>query len=77
MIGGFAPTQPNLVQSFKQGAIDQSSSNRRIFDLGDVTTLAIKSLRTGLRNRGLTVRVDEGTVVRIILPRVAPVGSTE
>jgi PAS domain S-box-containing protein len=47
-----------LVQSFKQVAIDQSSSNRRIFDLGDITAQAIKSLRAGLRNGGLTVRVD-------------------
>ena len=47
-----------LVQSFKQVAIDRSSSNRRIFDLGDITTQAIKSLRAGLRDRGLTVHLD-------------------
>jgi PAS domain S-box-containing protein len=47
-----------LVQSFKQLAIDRSSSHRRIFDLNDVTTQAIKSLRAGLSNRGLVVRVD-------------------
>jgi signal transduction histidine kinase len=47
-----------LVQSFKQVAIDRSSSNRRIFDLGDITTQADKSLRAGLRNRGLTVGLD-------------------
>src|SRR5271169_2789096 len=48
----------DLVQSFKQLAIDRSSSNRRIFDLGDLTAHAIKSLRLGLRNPDLTVRVD-------------------
>jgi PAS domain S-box-containing protein len=47
-----------LVQSFKQVAIDRSSSSRRIFDLGDITMQAIKSLRAGLRDRGLTVRLD-------------------
>jgi PAS domain S-box-containing protein len=47
-----------LVQSFKQVAIDRSSSNRRIFDLSDITTQAIKSLRAGLRDRGLTVLFD-------------------
>lgn len=47
-----------LVQSFKQVAIDRSSSNRRIFDLGDITAQAIRSLRAGLKDRGLTVRLD-------------------
>jgi PAS domain S-box-containing protein len=47
-----------LVQSFKQVAIDRSSSNRRIFDLGDITMQAIKSLRAGLRDRELAVRLD-------------------
>jgi PAS domain S-box-containing protein len=44
-----------LVQSFKQVAVDRSSSNRRIFDLNDITAQAIKSLRAGFRDRGLTV----------------------
>ena len=47
-----------LVQSFKQVAIDRSSSNRRIFDLSDITAQAIKSLRAGLGDRGLTVLLD-------------------
>ena len=47
-----------LVQSFKQVAIDRSSSNRRIFDLGDITRQAIKSLRAGVQDRGLTVHLD-------------------
>jgi signal transduction histidine kinase len=47
-----------LVQSFKQVAIDRSSSNRRIFDLCDITSQAIKSLRAGLRDRGLTILFD-------------------
>jgi PAS domain S-box-containing protein len=47
-----------LVQSFKQVAVDRSSSNRRMFDLSDITAQVIKSLRAGLRDRGLTVRFD-------------------
>jgi PAS domain S-box-containing protein len=47
-----------LVHSFKQVAIDRNSSNRRIFDLGDITAQAVKSLRAGLSNRDLVVRVD-------------------
>jgi PAS domain S-box-containing protein len=47
-----------LVQSFKQVAIDRSSSNRRIFDLSDTTMQVIKSLAATLRERGLTVRLD-------------------
>jgi PAS domain S-box-containing protein len=47
-----------LVQSFKQVAIDRSSSNRRIFDLSDTTMQAVKSLEARLRDRGLTVRLD-------------------
>ncbi len=47
-----------LVQSFKQVAVDRSSSNWRIFDLSDITAQVIKSLRAGLRDRGLTVRFD-------------------
>jgi len=47
-----------LVQSFKQVAIDRSSSNRRIFDLGDITRQAIKSLRAGVQDRGLTFHLD-------------------
>lgn len=46
-----------LVQSFKQVAIDRSSSNRRIFDLSDTTMQAVKS-SARLRDRGLTVRLD-------------------
>ena len=47
-----------LVQSFKQVAIDRSSSNRRIFDLGDITRQAIKSLRAGVQDRSLTFHLD-------------------
>ncbi len=47
-----------LVQSFKQVAVDRSSSNRRIFDLGDITNQAVKSLRASFKDQSLTVRLD-------------------
>jgi PAS domain S-box-containing protein len=47
-----------LIESFKQVAIDRSYSNRRIFDLGDLTEQIVKSLRPGLRKQNLTLYVE-------------------
>src|ERR1700736_4132701 len=38
----------NLIQSFKQVATDQSYSNQRVFDLGELTEQIVTSLRPGL-----------------------------
>jgi signal transduction histidine kinase len=48
----------NLIKSFKQVAIDHSYSNRRIFDLGDLTEQIVMSLRSGLGKQNLTLAVD-------------------
>jgi PAS domain S-box-containing protein len=48
----------NLIQSFKQVATDQSYSNQRVFDLGDLTEQIVMSLRPGLRKQDLTLNVD-------------------
>lgn len=47
----------DLIQSFKQVAADRNISDRRTFDLGDVTEQVIKGLRFSLR-RDLTVNVE-------------------
>ena len=47
-----------LIESFKQVAIDRSYSNQRIFDLGDLTEQIVKSLRPGLRKQNLTLYVE-------------------
>jgi signal transduction histidine kinase len=39
-------------------AIDRNYSNRRIFDLGDLTEKVIRSLRPGLEQQRVTLRVD-------------------
>src|SRR5712664_128519 len=45
----------NLIQSFKQVATDQSYSNRRVFDLGDLTEQIVLSLRPGPGNQNLAL----------------------
>jgi len=47
----------DLIQSFKQVAADRNVSDRRPFDLGQVTEQVVKGLRFGLR-RNLVVSVD-------------------
>jgi PAS domain S-box-containing protein len=47
-----------LVESFKQVAIDQSYRDRRIFDLGDLTEQVLTGLRPGLRKNNLVLDVD-------------------
>ena len=39
----------DLIQSFKQVAADRNVSDRRAFDLGQVTEQVVKGLRFGLR----------------------------
>jgi signal transduction histidine kinase len=46
----------DLIQSFKEVAADRNFSDRRGFDLGQVTEQIVRSLRSGLRD--LTLRVD-------------------
>src|SRR5713226_374678 len=47
-----------LIQSFKQVAADRNVSDRRRFDLGQVTEQVVKGLRFGLRSQNLTVSVE-------------------
>jgi PAS domain S-box-containing protein len=47
-----------MIESFKQVAIDRNYSNRRVFDLGDLTEKLIRSLRPGLEKQRLTLDVD-------------------
>ena len=42
-----------LIQSFKQVAADRNISDRRRFDLGEVTEQVVKGLRFGLRTKNL------------------------
>ena len=46
-----------LIQSFKQVAADRISSDRRTFDLGDLTEQVVMSLRPSMRERNLTLDV--------------------
>jgi signal transduction histidine kinase len=48
----------DLIQSFKQVAADRNVSDRRRFDLGEVTEQVVKGLRFGLRRKNLTVSVE-------------------
>jgi signal transduction histidine kinase len=48
----------DLIQSFKQVAADRNVSDRRCFDLGEVTEQVVKGLRFGLRSQNLTVSVE-------------------
>jgi signal transduction histidine kinase len=50
----------DLIQSFKQVAADRNVSDRRRFDLGQVTEQVVKGLRFGLRSQNLTVSVECG-----------------
>src|SRR5438132_9722580 len=47
-----------LIQSFKQVATDRSISDRKPFDLGQLTRQVVKGLRFGLRSQNLTVSVE-------------------
>ncbi|CAO3430083.1 PAS domain-containing sensor histidine kinase [Azospirillum doebereinerae] len=47
-----------LVQSFKQVAVDQSSGDRRVFDLGGYVAEILFSLRPRLKRTRLTVALD-------------------
>jgi signal transduction histidine kinase len=47
-----------MIESFKQVAIDRNYSNQRIFDLGDLTEKVIRSLRPALEEQSVTLRVD-------------------
>ncbi|MBR1249718.1 HAMP domain-containing histidine kinase [Bradyrhizobium sp. AUGA SZCCT0169] len=47
-----------LIQSFKQVAADRNVSDRRRFDLGEVTEQVVGGLRFGLRGQNLTVAVE-------------------
>src|SRR5450756_1821961 len=46
-----------LIQSFKQVATDQNYSNRRMFELGDLTEQIVMSLRPGLYEQNLNLNV--------------------
>jgi PAS domain S-box-containing protein len=48
----------DLTQSFKQVAADRNVSDRRSFDVGQVTDQVVKGLRSGLRNNSLTISVQ-------------------
>jgi PAS domain S-box-containing protein len=47
-----------LIQSFKQVATDRNQSNQRTFDLGDLTEQIVLSLRPGLGEKNLTLKVE-------------------
>ncbi|SHM46587.1 PAS domain S-box-containing protein [Bradyrhizobium lablabi] len=48
----------NLIQSFKQVATDQSYSNQRVFDLGELTEQIVTSLRPGLGKQNLALTIE-------------------
>ena len=48
----------DLIQSFKQVAADRNVSDRRRFDLGEVTEQVVRGLRFGLRSKNMTVGVE-------------------
>jgi PAS domain S-box-containing protein len=54
-----------LVQSFKQVAVDRTHSERRAFDLADATRQIASSLRPSLRTTGITfdVAIPDGLVL--------------
>jgi len=47
-----------LIQSFKQVAADRNVSDRRRFDLAEVTEQVVRGLRFGLRGQKVTVTVE-------------------
>ena len=48
----------DLIQSFKQVAADRNVSDRRRFDLAEVTEQVVRGLRFGLRGKNMTVSVE-------------------
>jgi PAS domain S-box-containing protein len=46
-----------LIQSFKQVAVDQNYLDRRVFDLGDLTEQVSTSLRSALRKHNVTLHM--------------------
>ena len=48
----------DMIQSFKQVATDRHYVNQRIFDLGDLTEQVIMSLRPGLGDQNMVLRLD-------------------
>jgi signal transduction histidine kinase len=48
----------DLIQSFKQVAADRNVSDRRRFDLAEVTEQVVRGLRFGLRGQKVTVTVE-------------------
>jgi signal transduction histidine kinase len=48
----------DLIQSFKQVAADRNVSDRRQFDLGEVTEQVVRGLRFELKQQNLTVKVE-------------------
>jgi PAS domain S-box-containing protein len=48
----------DMIESFKQVAIDRNHSNRRIFDLGDLTEKVLRSLRPGLEEQDVALHVE-------------------
>jgi signal transduction histidine kinase len=48
----------DLIQSFKQVAADRNVSDRRRFDLGEVTEQVVKGLRFGLRHLNVSVECE-------------------
>ena len=47
-----------LVQAFKQVAVDRNCSDQRTFNLGDLTHQVLLSLRPSLRKRNVTLNVE-------------------
>jgi PAS domain S-box-containing protein len=47
-----------LIQSFKQVAADRNYSDKRLFDLADLTEQVVMSLRPGLRKHNVTLNVE-------------------
>jgi PAS domain S-box-containing protein len=47
-----------MVQSFKQVAVDQSYLDRRVFDLSDLTEQVLAGMRSGLRKNHLVLNVE-------------------
>jgi len=47
-----------LVQSFKQVAADRNYSDKRVFDLADLTEQVVMSLKPGMRKQNLSLSVD-------------------
>jgi signal transduction histidine kinase len=48
----------DLIQSFKQVATDRNVSDRRRFDLAEVTDQVVRGLRFGLRSQSVTLSVE-------------------